>query len=365
MRVIMSCGGSGGHVYPAVSIAEGIEKRFPGSEILFIGTTGGMENRLVPASGFAIRGIDASGFDRHHLLRNVRTLQNVLRGTREAKEIIREFGPDIVFGTGGYVTGTVVRTAAVLGIPCYIQEQNAFPGVTNRLLEHYAKRVFLSFEASRKYFRHPEKAVLSGNPIRAEFLRENVGECRVRQGLSPDDFMILIFGGSLGAEILTREALKLIRRIAEQPSGRRTVVTLISGSRYYEQTKAELEALPCDTSFVRLIAYADNMPELMGACDLVIGRSGGSTFEMLAMHKPSILIPSPNVTANHQYHNAKAVSDAGAALLIEEKDILESGALLTDSALALASDAPRLEAMSRAAAGLAKTDAVDIILSNL
>ena len=362
MKVILSCGGTGGHIYPAVAIADRIKKSLPDAEILFIGTKNGMENRIVPAAGYEIRGIDASGINRRHPLENIKTIKNLVQGGHDAAHIIKEFGPDLVIGTGGYVTGTVLMKAHEAGIRCFIQEQNAVPGVTNRMLEGWAEKIFLSFESSKKNFRHPEKCVVAGNPIRADFSGLDRSECR--KGLCrEDETLILITGGSLGAKVLNEAALRLI----DESAGKGIKLIFVTGRRYYKEISEEMAKRPAELKAnVKLVDYADNMPVLMTAADLVISRAGAiAVSELLACKKPSVLVPSPNVTNNHQYWNAKAVADKGAAVLIEEKRITEDMSVLAQEVLALAASPKRLADMSAAAAAAAKTDAADRIFEEL
>ena len=219
MRAILSCAGTGGHIYPAISIADKICRMEPDSDILFIGTKTGMENRLVPGAGYAIQGIDASGFNRKNPVKNVKTAVDLAKGSRETEEILKEFKPDVVIGTGGYVTGTVVRKASKMGIPCYIHEQNVVPGMANKMLEKYVEKVFISFEGSREHFQEKDKLILSGNPIRKEFLIEDVSDARETLELTDSDFMILITGGSLGAEVPNLASLDLIAELTKDDRG--------------------------------------------------------------------------------------------------------------------------------------------------
>ncbi len=359
MRVIFSCGGTGGHIYPAIAVADKITEKRPDAEILFIGTLKGMENDLVPKAGYEIRGIDASGFNRKHLMANVSTLRNLLKGGNEAGQIIHEFRPDIAFGTGGYVTGSVINAAHRQHVRCFIHEQNAFPGLANKLLEPMTEKTFISFADSAKYFRHPDKLVLSGNPVRADFGGLSQQACREKLGLK-DELMILVFGGSLGAETINASALRLIEEIR----GKNIKLYFVTGKRYYDEVKREAEARGLEQTV--LIPYADNMPELMCASDIVVSRAGAiAVSEIMVCGRPSVLIPSPNVTNNHQYYNAKAVADAGAAALIEEKDLLASPELLSKALLKLEADPAARLAMQSAAKAAAKPDAADIIFNEL
>ncbi len=340
----MTCGGTGGHIYPAIAIADKIKEKNPDAEIIFIGTKSGMENRLVPAAGYEIKGIDASGLVRKSIVKNIKTAHNLIHGGHEARKIVKEFKPDIVIGTGGYVTGTVVVCAHEYGASCYIHEQNAYPGVANKLLEPFCKKVFISFPAAEKYFRDKSKIVLSGNPIRKDFIDID----------HSDDSEILICGGSLGAEMINKAALELIKQVDDK-------IVFVTGKRYYKEIANQNMS-----DNVTLLDYENDMAARMSKAKLVISRSGAITLsEILASEKPAIFIPSPNVTANHQYHNAKAVADAGAAIIVEEKDLQENIALLAEKVKELLADADKLKKMSANAKKIAKIDATDIIYKNI
>jgi len=363
MKILLSCGGTGGHIYPAIAIAERIKKEYPDAEFLFVGTKKGMENRIIPAAGFEISGIDASGFDRKNLLKNFRTVSDMIRGAHDAAQIIRSFGPDIAIGTGAYVTGTVLGKAHEAGVRCFIQEQNAMPGVTNKMLEPIVEKVFLSFESAKQHFRHPEKCIVTGNPIRADFSGLKKTECRAELGVAENDVMVLITGGSLGAQMLNDAALRLI----DESAGKDIKLFFVTGRRYHQEVSEALaEKSEAARANVRLIDYADNMPVLMTAADIVVSRAGAiAVSELLACGKPSVLVPSPNVTNNHQYWNAKAVADCGAALLLEESALKEDMSALSSAVLSLSEDRAKLGVMSDAAYGAAKTDAADRIFREL
>ncbi len=368
MRVLVTCGGTGGHIYPGIAIADKIRERFPEAEILFVGTKTGMENQLVPASGYDIQGIDARGFDRKHLLSNFKTVREILKGSHEVISILDEYKPDIAIGTGGYVTGPVLMQAHKRGIPCCIHEQNAKPGVANTLISTFADKVFVSFDGTQKrFFFHRKRNMLTGNPVRADFALLDREECRKEAGLSENDKLVLIFGGSLGAQVINNEAIQLIKNL--EKAGRKDVrVIFITGNRYYEEIKTIVdgnrdEVLP---DFVTLVAYAYNMPQLMCAADIVVSRSGAiAVSEIAACGRASILIPSPNVTSNHQYYNAKALSDKGAAVLLEEKYLLDESVDLTEEVLKILDDPSKLAAMSRASKAMGRIDAADMIIDNL
>lgn len=366
MRAIISCGGTGGHIYPGIAIADKIKEKDPEAEILFVGTKTGMENKLVPAAGYPIEGIDARGFDRKHLLKNFKTLHDVLLGSNEVVSIIEKFKPDVVIGTGGYVTGPVLMQANRHKIPCYVHEQNAMPGVANKMISAFADKVFISFDGTQHYFKHPDRAVLTGNPVRAEFSNLTREECREKLGLTESDRMVLIFGGSLGAQVINDEAIQLIERLEKENLDIKVI--FVTGNRYYDEIRSIVDGnrdgvLP---DFVTLMAYAYNMPELMFASDVVVSRSGAiAVSEIAACGLPSILIPSPNVTANHQFYNAKALADNGAAVLLEEKYLQDESVDLGDTVLDILSSPDKLESMRKAARDMARTDAADIIYSNI
>lgn len=361
MKVLFTCGGTGGHIYPAIAIADKIKRRHPDARILFVGTESGMEQTLVPGAGYSLEWIPASGLDRKHLLRNFKTFGNMIKGSARAREILDRFQPDRVIGTGGYVTGPMVREAARRGIATYIHEQNAVPGVTNRMLARYVRKIFISFPDSAGAFRHPNKLVLTGNPVRKEFILAGITDCRAEFGLSDRDFMVLVFGGSLGAQVLNRETLRMLPGL----QGADAKVFLVTGRRYHSEVKEALESTSCG-EFVTLIPYADNMPRLLNAADLVVSRAGALALaEITVCGKPSLLIPSPNVTGDHQYYNAKALSDAGAAILIREEELQEKAPVLADHVLKLKSNKEKLNAMAQAALRLGRADAADIIYDSL
>jgi len=355
MRAILTCGGTGGHIYPAIAIADKIKEKDPNAKILFIGTKTGMENRLVPAAGYEIKGIDASGFKRRKVIENIETLHNISRGGKEAENIIKEFKPDVVIGTGAYVTGIVLLHAHKLHIPCIIHEQNALPGLTNKLVSNFADRIFISFKGTEKAFHHPNRVVFSGNPIRSDFVNLSKQQCREMLGFSNDEIIVLATGGSLGAEKINKEILDFANKIKRL----NIKLLFVTGKRYYEEYKDK-----CNNQNVKIIDYANNMPSLMMASDVIISRAGAIALaEITAAAKPSILVPSPNVTNNHQYHNAKALADAGAAILIEEKDLCEG--LLSSSILSLLEKPEELKKMSANAKALAAYNAADIIFDSL
>ena len=361
MRVILSGGGTGGHIYPAIAIADAIKKRHPDAEILFVGTKRGMEGELVPKRGYPIRFVTVSGFNRRNLLKSFKTLRDLSKGIKEAKTILKEFKPDLVIGTGGYVCGPVLRVAGKKGLPAYIHEQNAFPGMTNKLLEKHVRNIFLSFPEGAKYFKSQDKLTTVGNPIRKEFLDGDKGY-REELGIAKDDFVVLSFGGSRGATRLNEVMTAAAEKLGGEDKFR---MIFITGSVHYEKIRKELQDKGIlDKGRITLLPYADDIYKYFFASDLVISRSGALTVsEITACGKASILIPSPNVTGNHQFFNAKVVADPGGAVLIEEKDLTEEK--LASEILRLKNDRALLEKMGKISKEAARLDAAEKICDHL
>lgn len=353
MKVMFAGGGTAGHINPALAIAKGIKEKKTDSEILFVGTKNSMESDLVPKAGFPIEFVDITGFKRKLSLDNVKTIFRFLSSVGRCKTLIREFEPDVVVGTGGYVSGPLLYAAHRRKIPCAIQEQNAVPGVTTKFLSRYADRIFISFEESRKLMKHPERCQLAGNPIRPELFSTSYKEARSQLGLK-DEFFILCVAGSLGAQRINEVMMDVIPQIG----GRSGVkLFLATGDRYYQRVTAKIASPPQNVTIEK---YIYNMECLLNAADLVISRGGAITLsEITALEKPSILIPSPNVTNNHQFYNADALKQGGAAVLIEEKD------LTADRILSVVDDLiqspKKREQMKISSAKLSHRDATQII----
>jgi len=364
MKVIMTGGGTGGHIYPAIAIADKIVERSYSAEILFVGTKRGMEKDLVPSRGYEIRFIDVQGLDRHNMFRNIKTAYKYLRSRKQAEEIIESFDPDAVIGTGGYVCGPVVSAAASMGVKCYIQEQNAFPGLTNKMLERKVENVFLGFEDAGKYFKYPEKHIVTGNPVRSDFFTTERKEARKALGIGEDDFVLLAFGGSLGASRINRAMIDVIRQYSGQ-SG--IQVFFGTGKNYYDPVVADLHSIGVESGGnIHVKQYIDHMEQYLAACDLAVTRSGALTVSEIAVSgRASVLIPSPNVTGDHQTYNARALSDKGAAILLPEKKLAEDSSLLLQEIETLRKDKAYREGMASKARSLAPNDAADIIYYSL
>jgi UDP-N-acetylglucosamine--N-acetylmuramyl-(pentapeptide) pyrophosphoryl-undecaprenol N-acetylglucosamine transferase len=358
----MTGGGTGGHIYPAIAIADKIKERSENSEILFVGTKRGLESDLVPKCGYPIEYITVRGLDRKNLLRNFKVLMDYNKGKKQAEKIIRDFHPDVVIGTGGYVCGPVVKTAASLGVKTYIQEQNAIPGLTNKMLEKYVENVFLGFEEAGKYFRHPEKHIYTGNPVRADFFGANSAANREELGVSYDKFMLLAFGGSQGAGRINSAMLQVI----EKYNGiDKMQIFFATGRAYYDPIMSDIESRGIELAGnIHIVEYIDRMEKYLSACDLVVSRSGALTVsEITVCGTPSILIPSPNVTGDHQTFNARAIADKGAAILMEESGL--DGHSLYMEIERLRQNRDYLNGMAERCKRLAPDDATDIIYYTL
>ena len=363
MKVIMTGGGTGGHIYPAIAIADKIRERWPGSQILFVGTEYGLEKTIVPDNGYPIEFITVAGFNRKNPLKNIEVMKKLRTGSKQAKKLMKAFQPDVVIGTGGYVCGPVVRAAHKAGIKTYTHEQNAFPGMTNKLLEKYVETMFLGFPEAQKYFKRKDKHIVSGNPVRKVFFDADREQSRQKLGFSREDFVLLVFGGSQGAGRINKAMLSVIEALNGMERMRVCVAT---GRRYYDAILNELEQERGVTvaENVHILEYISNMDEYLSAADLVISRSGALTVaEVTVCGKAAIFIPSPLVTGNHQYYNAKAVADHGGAMIIEEKD-LDNDTLIAQ--ILKFKNQPELVAqMSRRSRACAPMNAVEIICGNL
>ncbi len=362
MRVIVTGGGTGGHIYPAIAIADKIREMEPDSEILYVGNEVGLEKDIVPKTGYPFEMVTAMWLDRSNLLKIFKTGWGVLKGTSEARKIMKRFKPDVVIGTGGYVCVPVLLAGKQYGARTYLHEQNAYPGMANKFLEKSVKNVFLGFSDAAKYFKEPEKLVYAGNPVRKSFFELTRKEAREKLGLPQDAFIVLSFGGSLGAEKINDVAFDLMEAVNGQED---VVLVFGTGKWYYEATlkKAEEKGIEIKNN-VLVKDYLDPMDQYLAACDLVISRSGAlSVAETTVCGKASIMIPSPNVTGNHQYYNAKAVADRGGALLIEEKNLTSE--MVIEEVLKLKNHPELLAEMSRASRASAPDDALDIIYGKI
>lgn len=335
-RVVISGGGTGGHIFPALSIADALKRRL-GAEILFVGADNRMEMTRVPEAGYEIIGLPVAGFDRKRIWRNFGVLLKLFKSLRMSRKIIRDFKPDIAIGVGGYASGPTLKAAQRAGIPTLIQEQNSYAGVTNKLLGEKAERICVAYDNMGRFF--PEaKIVKTGNPIRHNLLTYSgtPAEARRSFGLDPDRPTLLVVGGSLGALTINESLEAGIRRLTEAG----IQVIWQTGKNFGDRGPAAARGL----EGVVVTPFISNMAEAYRAADLVIGRAGaGSISELQALGKACILVPSPNVAEDHQTHNARALSDRGAALFVSDADARRT---LVDEAIRLMKDTEGRERMS-------------------
>lgn len=324
MRVLLAGGGTGGHINPALAIAEIIQEHDPSAEFLFVGTPNGMEAKLVPQAGYRLETMHVAGFQRKLTLknfkRNVKAVYYLAVSQPRARKIVKRFHPDIAIGTGGYVAGPILHAVAHMGIPCAIHEQNAFPGVTNKMLAKEVSHVMLTVEKALDYL-HPECAyTVTGLPVRGNI--SHVDRAAARKQLGFDDSMcILSFGGSLGAGCINEAMAKLIPWHVKKSLKINHIHGYGGMGKESFPAAMEKAGIPMRSDRLRITEYIDDMEVCLAAADLVVCRSGASTLaELEAAGRGSILIPSPIVTGNHQLHNANVLGEAGAAIVIEQKD---------------------------------------------
>lgn len=364
MRIIVTGGGTGGHIYPAIAIAQKFIEKDPDGEVLYVGCHEGFEKDLVPKAGLKLELVDARWINKKNIYQLAKTSVRVCHGIIQANNVIKKFKPDAIIGTGGYVCFPVIFAGARKNIPCFIHEQNAFPGLANRKLEKYVKKVFLGFKEGEEYFADKSKMVVTGNPVRDSFFKLDKSEARKKLGIPEDYFMLLSFGGSLGAKSINDVAFEIAKELDNRD---KTVMIFGTGKWYYDEVLNRCEEENYHFSDnIKIKSYIDDMDNVLIASDMVISRAGAlSTAETMVAGKPSILIPSPNVAGNHQFFNAKALSDKGAAILVEEKDIRKDAADgridFADKVFELMNDAKRLKEMGDNAKKAAPSLATDII----
>lgn len=365
-RIIISGGGTGGHIFPAVSIANAIKELRPDAEILFVGAEGRMEMQRVPDAGYKIIGLPVAGFDRKHLWKNFAVLVKLARSQWKARNIIKQFRPQVAVGVGGYASGPTLKTAGMMGVPTLIQEQNSYAGVTNKLLAKKACKICVAYEGMEKFF-PAEKIIMTGNPVRQNLLGHSISrEEAVRYlDLDPAKKTILILGGSLGARTINQTLTAGLDIIRKNPD-----IQFIwqTGKIYIEQvrdaittTTGEAVHHPHISALPNLYVtdFIKDMANAYAAADLVISRAGaGSISEFCLLHKPVILVPSPNVAEDHQTQNALALVDKDAAIYVKDAEAKEK---LLSVALETVKDNEKLKALSNNIAKLALPDSATVI----
>ena len=370
MKILFACGGTAGHINPGLSIAAALKSRCPDAVIRFAGNPDGMEARLVPGAGFDFVPFRAMGIQRrltpYNIYRNAKSVCLLLTAQARARKVIRAFGPDLVVGTGGYVSGPILLTAAKMGIPTATHEQNAFPGVTTKLLAKQVDKVLLAVEKARDYLpkEAAERCVVTGNPVRPEILTERREEARRKCGVPEGKLCILSFGGSLGAQRVNEAVAGVMAWHTKEGKLHHIHATGRYGVELLPRLLRERKVPWPDNPCLDIREYIDDMPACLAAADLVICRAGASTLsELAAAGRASILIPSPNVAENHQYHNAMVLQNAGAAIVLEEKDL--TGEALVKLVKELTEDPARLRRLGENARKLAAPRAVEEIADQL
>ncbi len=357
MNILFTCGGTAGHINPAVALARLFQQRHPDCKVLFVGADGGMETRLVPQEGFELNTVTISSFYRSlspaAIKHNLGTLVNLNRAKKQANAILDAFRPDLVVGTGGYASFPIVKAAAKRGIPTAVHESHAVPGLTTKTLSKVVDAVMVGFEESKYHYDDPEKVVVTGTPVRGDFFQYTRQQAREKLGLTDDKPLLLSFFGSLGAQVMNGYMSEFF--CMEQQDGF-PFHHIHGAGRNYDAMKPGCP----DSPMLDLRQYIYDMPLVCAAADLVICRAGASTIaELAALAKPAILVPSPNVTADHQTKNAKILADQGGAVLLAERDC--SARRLYEEASAILTDPNRRESMFRALAEQAISDATEQI----
>ncbi len=364
MKILFAGGGTAGHINPALAIAGTVRKHEPKAQLLYVGAKGGMEQRLVPEAGYPFREITISGFQRKltlkNIAKNIHTVGLLIASNGQSKRIIREFQPDLCVGTGGYVSGPILRAAARMGVPIVIHEQNAFPGVTTKMLSKYAKRVMLAVEDAKKYLDDSCPITVTGNPVRPAILTAKREEARKKLGLDQRP-VILSFGGSLGARKINEPVADLIACSCKDDRYQHIHAYGQYGKWFPDLLKEKGVDLKQHKN-VDVREYIKDMPDCLAAADLVICRAGAITLsELQAQGKASILIPSPNVAENHQYHNAMSLVNRKAAAILEEKEL--TGDTLIRKVNEMTQDRKTLEIYQSNARKMAILDANERIYS--
>lgn len=352
LKVLISGGGTGGHIFPALSIAAAIEKRWPGTEILFVGAENRMEMQRVPAAGYDIVGLPVAGFDRKHLWRNFSVLLKLWKSIRLARNIVADFKPDIAIGVGGYASGPTLKAAQRAGVPTLLQEQNSYAGVTNKLLAAKADAICVAYPGMEKYF-PADKIVMTGNPVRATLFDTKMtqDEAKTLLGFKPDKPLVLIVGGSLGARTLNNAVLAALAdgRAKKAPFQ----VLWQTGASDAARCRDAAAVFPCEN--IEMTEFISDMAIAYRAADLVVARAGAGTIsELQLLGKPAILVPSPNVAEDHQRHNAEALAERGAAGMVLDADAPEK---LWDTMATVVENPDTLSMLGRNALAMALPEA--------
>lgn len=360
LRMLISGGGTGGHIFPALSIAAAVRRRHPEAEILFVGADNRMEMERVPAAGYEIVGLPVSGFDRHNLLRNFGVLLRLWKSMRKARKLVREFRPDIAVGVGGYASGPTLKAAQKAGVPTLIQEQNSYPGVTNKLLAARADVICVAYEGTERFF-PAEKIVMTGNPVRPALFacKATQTEAKKAMGFDPGKPLVLLVGGSLGARTLNSAMISAI----ENGDCEQVPFQVMWQTGKTDSDRCMQVMKTCNPTGVKASEFIADMAMAYRAADLVVSRAGAGTIsELELLGKAAILVPSPNVAEDHQRHNAEALADHGAAVMVLDKD---AAADLWPQMCRLASDSKALAGFSENIKKMALRDSDEKIVDRI
>ncbi|MCF8370028.1 MAG: undecaprenyldiphospho-muramoylpentapeptide beta-N-acetylglucosaminyltransferase [Bacteroidales bacterium] len=358
IRVIISGGGTGGHIFPAISIANALKEIDPAIEILFVGASDRMEMERVPAAGYKIIGLPISGFQRRLTLKNLSFFVKLFRSLRKASTIIKDFNPHVAVGVGGYASGALLYVAANRKVPALIQEQNSYPGITNKLLKNKAEKICVAYSGMERFFPQ-EKIILTGNPVRQDILQiaGKKEEALEYFGLNKDKKVLLILGGSLGARTINQSLMKDLAGLSSED----IEVVWQTGKFYIEEVKAALENIPAAN--VHAMDFISRMDLAYACADVIISRAGAGTIsELCLVGKACILVPSPNVAEDHQTKNAMALADQDAAILVRDKD---AGAEMIEEALKLINDQTKQKELSENIEKMALKDSAKIIANEV
>ncbi|MEF9991660.1 MAG: undecaprenyldiphospho-muramoylpentapeptide beta-N-acetylglucosaminyltransferase [Romboutsia sp.] len=361
MKVLLSGGGTGGHVYPAIAIANKIKEEHPDAEIVFVGTEKGIESEIVPKYGYELKTVTVQGFKRKIDFDNVKRVFKLFKGLEESRKVVKKFKPDIVIGTGGYVSGPVLFNASMAKVATVVHEQNSFPGVTNKILAKMVTKVLTSFEDSHERFPEGtrEKLVLTGNPVRKEILVARKNIARKNIGIAEDKKMVLCYGGSGGSE----EINDAMRLVIENMIKDDIAFIFATGKYYYEDFMKDMESF-IFKPYQKVVPYLEDMANALAASDLVIGSAGAiSLAEITSLGKPSIIIPKAYTAENHQEYNAKSIEEKGGGIAILEKNLTPES--LNNAVFKLLGDKELLRDMANASKEIGKPEAIDLIYAEI
>ena len=356
-KYLISGGGTGGHIFPAVSIANELRRQDPDCEILFVGAENRMEMERVPAAGYDIVGLKVEGHDRKNLFRNIKVVWNLIFSMLKVRGIIKEFKPDVAVGVGGYASGAALKVAQMMGIPVVLQEQNSFAGVTNKMLAKGAEKICVAYTGMERFF-PADKRVLTGNPVRQNLLAEiNRNEAYEYFGLNPNKPTLMVMGGSLGARTINQAMIAGLERL--KSSGIQVIWQ--TGKIYYQDALKAYEPYRCDE--IKVTDFLSRMDYAYAVADLVVSRAGASSIsELSLLGKPSILVASPNVAEDHQTHNARALSDKGAAILVRDVEAVD---MLVNTALETIASTEKLQSLSANVLKLAYPNSAEKIVNEI